>query len=136
MKVDNEYTKENNKICQAIMRQIVDAMSEKKIDTFCNACNRNGYLTSHFGMSTYILDTYIEGWYFHCEGTRSSFAVWAWDRDGDLEIGRKPKEDKLRYLWGYSFSDMPTALEEAYAENTKRSVEERRKALGDKDEHQ
>lgn len=105
---------EADEICQAIVRQIVEVMSEKKIETFCNACNRNGYLTSHFGMSRYVLDTYIEGWYFRCDGTRSSFAVWAWDRDGELEIGRKPKEGKLRFLWSHTFTDMPNELQKVY----------------------
>jgi hypothetical protein len=112
--MERDIRKAHDIICQDIMQMIVDAMSEKKIDTFCNACNRNGYLTSHFGMSTYHLDTYIEGWYFRCEGTRSSFAVWAWNRDGDLEIGRKPKENKLRFIWSHTFADMPIALRKKY----------------------
>lgn len=106
--------KEIDELCQAIVQQIVDAMNEKKIDTFCNACNRNGYLTSHFGMSWYYLSTYKEGWYFHCVGTRSNFSVWAWDRDGELEIGRKPKEDELHFIWAFTFDDMPIAFQKIY----------------------
>lgn len=112
--MERDIRKAHDESCQQIMQMIVDAMSEKKIVTFCNACNRNGYLTSHFGMSWYRLSIYKEGWYFCCEGTRSRFAVWAWDRDGEIEIGRKPKTEKLNLLWSHSFADMPIALKKKY----------------------
>ena len=32
-------------------------------------------------------------------GTRSSFSVWVFDRDGVLEYGRKPAEKGLHLIW-------------------------------------
>ena len=105
---------EHDAICQSIMEMFVEAMGEKKKNTFCNACDRNGYLTSHFGMSWYTLSTYKEGWYFECGGTRCAFAVWAWDRDGEMEIGRKPNKDNIHFIWAHTFSSMPISLRKIY----------------------
>jgi hypothetical protein len=110
-KMERSDTKQE--IMQEIMQMIVDAMSEEKKEAFRNACARNAYFTSHYGMSRYTMSVYKQGYYFTCEGTRSGFSIWAWDRDGEIVIGRKPKKEKLDFLWGDSFlyGAMPKALE-------------------------
>ncbi len=80
-------------------------MPEEKKRSFCNASYRNTYLTSEYTLRDARLTVYKEGWYIEMEGCRSRFAAWAWDNDGELVWGRKPREDKLHYLWGSEFDN-------------------------------
>lgn len=101
---------EKERLCRSIVQQMFDAMDDKKKYAYEEACARVCYLTSHYGMSRYTLRTYIEGWYFEAEGCRTRYSVWAFDNDGELIIGKKPKEDKLRFIWSYTFIDNPIDL--------------------------
>lgn len=98
------------RLCRDIVRMMFDAMDDKKKYAYEEACARVSYLTSHYGMSRYTLSTYKEGWYFETEGCRTQYKAWAFDNDGEMIIGRKPKEDKLHFIWHYTFIDNPIDL--------------------------
>jgi len=101
---------EREAICREIVEMMFDAMTEEKRTAYKNACARNCYLTSHYGMSSYNLTTYKEGWHFVCDGCRTHYSAWAYDNDGELIIGRKPNEEKLNMIWSHTFSDNPIDL--------------------------
>lgn len=87
---------------------IFDAMPEQKKEVFRNACYRNLLMTSTYMLGFSSLNVYKEGYYLTMEGTRSSFSVFMEDNDGELVLKRKPKDEKLHYLWGMSWmNEMP-----------------------------
>lgn len=97
-------------VANMTVEMIFDAMPEEKKEVFRNACYRNLLLTSDYGLYFSQLTVYKEGFYWKADGTRSGFAVFAKDNDGELEIIRKPKEDKLHRLWGFQWmNEMPIA---------------------------
>ena len=85
----------NHEIATQIMLQLPD---EKKA-TLEKAINRNFWLTSAAVLENGTIKVYKEGWYIQLFGCRSSFSVFAYDRDGEFEIARKPKENKLNFLY-------------------------------------
>ena len=88
-----------NKSIALIMLAI---LPEEKRKTLSDACDRNNYLTSFYGLPEAKLEIYKEGFYLKLEGTRCNFSVYAKDNDGDLEIlQRKPRV--LSYLYTDSF---------------------------------
>ena len=69
-------------------------------------------MTTYYGLGFSTLSIYKEGYYLSMTGTRSSFAVFVRDNDGELSVARKPKDDKLSYLWGMQWlNEMPKAVE-------------------------
>lgn len=87
---------------------IFEAMPEKKKEVFRNACYRNMLLTSTYILGFSELSVYKEGYYLTMTGTRSSFAVFVADNDGELVVKRKPQDSKLHYLWGMHWmNEMP-----------------------------
>lgn len=95
-------------IANMTVEMIFEAMPENKKEVFRNACIRNNILTSYYGLDFSELTVYKEGFYWSASGTRSGFAVFAKDNDGELDIIRKPKENKLHRLWGYMWmNEMP-----------------------------
>ena len=106
MSVSEKYIR-HNAVATNIVRMMFDAMDEKKRTQYDEACSRVLYLTSHYGMSRYTLSTYIEGWYFKCEGCRTQYTAWAFDNDGEMIIGRKPNESKLHFIWSHTFYNNP-----------------------------
>lgn len=91
-----------------------EQMPESKVKVLENACYRNMLLTSTFMLGFSELSVYKEGFYWKAEGCRSSFAVYMKDNDGELIVCRKPKEEKLSFLWGYHWmNEMPEAAAKA-----------------------
>lgn len=73
---------------------------------------RNFCFTSEAEPEHCYLYIYKEGWYFVAEGCQCRFVVWAFDRDGVFEFGRKPAEKNLHHLWtdGGSQYDVPWGI--------------------------
>lgn len=92
-------------IQRPIIEMMFDAMSAEKKEAFRNAAYRNCYLTSEYTLRNGRIVTYKEGWYLELEGCRSRFAAFAKDNDGELEIIRKPKDEKLHKIWGMEFDN-------------------------------
>lgn len=82
-----------------MIRDILVGMPEAKMEALKNACSRNSYLTSYFGLEHGMFYVYKEGFRVELLGTRSSFSVYVKDNDGDLEYTRKPAESKLHPLY-------------------------------------
>ena len=105
-------------VAEMTMEMIVEAMPEEKKKVLQNACYRNLLLTSWYGLGFSELKIYKEGYYFTAGGTRSSFAVFVKDDDGELSVIRKPKDSKLSFLWGFHWmNEMPKAIEKAIYED-------------------
>ena len=88
-----------------IIEMIMKALPDSKKKSLYNATNRNCILTSEYLLRNGTITTYKEGWYLELEGCRSRFAVWAWDCDGVVEIGRKPIDSKINKIWGLAFDN-------------------------------
>ena len=86
-------------INREMIRMIMNEMPEQKKQQYKNACVRNGLLTSSYNLPWASIRVYKEGWYVEFEGTRSRFAVFAKDNDGEIEIIRKPNENKLHFIY-------------------------------------
>ena len=97
--------KNQEKSAKEFSEYMMQQLPEKKIEAFWNAEYRNFYLTSEMFLRDASFTVYKEGWYLEFNGCRSRFAVWAFDRDGCLEFGRKPKESKLNKLWFSGFDN-------------------------------
>ena len=96
------------KIANMTVEMIFEAMPESKKEVFRNACARNDILTTTYGLMFSTLTVYKEGFYIEMNGTRSRFAAFARDYDGELVIERKPKADKLNELWSFHWlNEMP-----------------------------
>lgn len=98
MRLDN-----NNK---ELIKSMLKEMPQSKKEQLNKALDRNLYLTSSRTLSYCELTVCKEGWLVKLEGTRCSFTVWAYDRDGQFEFGRKPNEDKLHKLYECSQMNM------------------------------
>ena len=110
-------TDTRKEIAEMTVEMMFDAMPESKKEVFRKACYRAALLTSYYGLGFSTLSIYKEGYYLTMEGCRSSFAVFVKDDDAELSVVRKPKDDKLSYLWGYHWmNEMPKAAE-AYLES-------------------
>lgn len=84
-------------------KDLLREMPEDKKQVLRNACYRNLILTSYYGLDNQSVRVYKEGWYIEMEGCRCRFAMWVGDNDGDFTYGnRKPREDKLSYLYSFS----------------------------------
>lgn len=97
------YVKKNEswkKVVKDTIQMIFNEMPSDKKKVLENACTRNAILTSSYGLEHWVLSVYKEGFYIQGQGCRCTFSAWAKDDDGILIFGRKPKEDKLHYLWG------------------------------------
>lgn len=79
--------------------EIIKTLSETKKETLKKALKRNFILTSSYVLSNGKITVYKEGFYLELNGTRSNFSVYANDNDGELEITRKPSENKLHKLY-------------------------------------
>lgn len=96
------------------IEMMFEQMPESKVEVLRNACYRNLLLTSSCMLGFSELIVYKEGFYWKAEGCRSSFAVFMKDNDGELTVCRKPKEEKLSYLWGFHWmNEMPEAAKKA-----------------------
>lgn len=83
--------------------EIILALKGKKFERLVATLDRNNYLTSCWDLSSGEMVVYKEGFYLTLEGTRCKFSVFAWDRDGEMEIAdRKPVEGKLHRLYSES----------------------------------
>ena len=86
-------------INKEIAREMLDRLSDQKKKALDAALRRNAILTSDYGLENATLTVYKEGFYLVLEGCRSRFAVWYFDRDGELIEGRKPNENKLHKFY-------------------------------------
>lgn len=82
-----------------MVQYILSELPERKREILDKALYRNALLTSSWNLSQGEFRIYNEGWYLSLDGTRCGFAVFAYDRDGELEFPkRKPKESTLHLL--------------------------------------
>lgn len=88
-----------------IIEMIMKALPESKKKVLYDATNRNCILTSEYLLRNGTITTYKEGWLLELVGCRSKFSVFAFDRDGEVEIGRKPISKKLNKLWALDFDN-------------------------------
>ena len=90
-------------INKEIAKEMFNGMSDHKAQVLEAARRRNGILTSTFDLENVTLTIYKEGFYLEMTGCRSRFALWCFDRDGELVEGRKPAEKSLHKIyseWG------------------------------------
>ena len=87
------------KINKEIAKEMLSILPESKKKALNNALERNMILTSAYVLSMGEMTIYKEGWYLVLHGTRCSFSVFAKDNDGELQIIRKPNENKLHKLY-------------------------------------
>ena len=87
------------KINIEIMRETLSTLPENRKEVFRKAIERNAILTSWYGMEFGTMTIYKEGFYMEFFGTRSRFAYWCFDNDGEFVHGRKPHESKLHMLY-------------------------------------
>ena len=88
-----------SKINKQIAKEMLSILPEDKKKALGNALQRNMILTSAAVLSMGEMTIYKEGWYLVLHGTRCQFAVFAKDNDGELQIIRKPHENKLHKLY-------------------------------------
>lgn len=86
-------------INKEIVIDIINALPEDKVIKLMNACYINYLLTSTYELSNVEITVYKEGWYVELIGTICKFSVFAKDNDGEIEITRKPNENKLHKLY-------------------------------------
>lgn len=107
-----DYAKNMREVAEMTVEMMFEVLPKEKKEVFENACHRNDILTTYYGLGFSELSIYKEGYYLKMDGTRSSFAVFVKDNDGELEVTRKPKDSKLSFLWGYHWmNEMPKACE-------------------------
>lgn len=83
-----------------IIFDILHKLPENKMEVLKRALERNFTLTSSYILEHGNIRVYKEGYYTTLEGTRCSFSVFAYDRDGEIEISqRKPRENKLNFIY-------------------------------------
>lgn len=82
-----------------LAQDIMNMLPESKMTALRNACSRNEWLTSSYGLEDMTMTVYLEGFKLKLEGCRSTFSVYAKDNDGELEITRKPAEKMLHKLY-------------------------------------
>lgn len=82
-----------------VLEELFSRMPDKKVISAWRTCYRNLCFTSEFVPEHCHLEVYKEGWYFVAEGCQCRFSVWAFDRDGEFEFGRKPDKRKLHLIW-------------------------------------
>ena len=87
-------------ISEEITLDTIKALRGKKLERLLATLDRNSALTSTWDLVHGEVNVYKEGWYITLTGTRCGFSVFAWDRDGDIEIAdRKPHDNKLHFLY-------------------------------------
>lgn len=92
-------------INKEIAMEILSKLEGSKRDTLIKALERNNSLTSTYSLSSCDMVIYKEGWYITLTGTRCSFSLFAYDRDGEVEIAnRKPNETKLNKIYDTWFA--------------------------------
>ena len=92
-------------IGKEITMEMLSKLNGSKKDALIKALERNNSLTSTYGLSSCDMVIYKEGWYITLTGTRCSFSLFAYDRDGEIEIAnRKPNESKLNKIYDTWFS--------------------------------
>ena len=96
---------EKLEVQKPIIEMIMRSLPDSKKKSLYDATNRNCILTSEYLLRNGTITTYKEGWYLEMVGCRSRFAVFAFDRDGEIEIGRKPIDRKLHKLWAIDFDN-------------------------------
>jgi len=104
-------------IAEMTVQMMFDVLPDSKKKVFENACYRNYLLTSWTGLGFSRLHIYKEGFYLEMDGTRSRFTVFTKDNDGELEVMKKPNEDKLHKIWEAQWlNEMPKAFQD-YLDN-------------------
>ena len=89
-----------NNVNKEILFDMLHKLPENKMEVLKRALERNFVLTSSYILEHGSIRVYKEGFYVTLEGTRCSFSVFAYDRDGEIEISqRKPRESKLNFLY-------------------------------------
>lgn len=84
---------------KSIAVEALHQLTGKKLETLHNALYRNLLLTSARTLSSCDCIVYEEGWYFKFTGTRSSFNLFVYNRNGALEIAsRKPSDNALNMI--------------------------------------
>lgn len=89
----------NHNINHEIAIDMINRMPDEKKNVLRKALDRNLILTSSRNLENGTMTVYKEGFYLTLEGTRCSFSVFAYDRDGEFEFTRKPREDKLNKIY-------------------------------------
>ena len=82
-----------------IAMDMLEAMPEEKKKVLRKALERNWILVGSYMMDSGNIVIYKEGFYLKLEGSRCSFNVFAFDRDGKFEFARKPHESKLNKIY-------------------------------------
>ena len=88
-----------NNINYEIAIDMLKGMPKKKKETLRRALERTWILTSSYIMESGYMTIYKEGFYLVLSGTRCSFSIFAYDKDGKLEFARKPHENKLNKIY-------------------------------------
>lgn len=88
-----------HRVNEGLVEMMINEMPEAKKAVLRKALERNCILTSCWIMEHGDLTVYKEGFYLQLYGTRSSFAVYYKDEDGELVQMRKPAESKLTKLY-------------------------------------
>lgn len=88
----------NSKVYKDIILDILDNMSESRKKTFRQALDRSEQIIGYRGFKKVDVIMYKQGFYITFESPATTFAVWAWDDDGDLIIDRKPNDKSLDFL--------------------------------------
>lgn len=88
-----------NNINYEIAIDMLNGMPEEKKKTLRKSLERNFSLTSSYLMESGNMTIYKEGFYLTLSGTRCSFSIFAYDRDGEFEFARKPRECRLNKIY-------------------------------------
>ncbi len=94
-----------------MIRDIINGMPEGKKEQLRSTLERNYLLTTCYDLPMVEIRTYIEGWQVILSGTKCRFSIWAFDRDGEFEYGRKPVEKKLHLLHGEYGATWPVGID-------------------------
>jgi len=91
--------KMKNNINYEIALDMINGMPEEKKKALRKSLERNWILTSSYIMESGYMVIYKEGFYLILNGTRCSFSVFAYDKDGEFEFARKPHENRLNKIY-------------------------------------
>lgn len=92
-------------INKEIAIEMLSKLNGSKKETLIKALERNNMLTSTYTLSSCDMVIYKEGWFIKLTGARCSFALFAYDRDGEIELAnRKPVESKLNKIYDTWFA--------------------------------
>ena len=117
---------------EQITLEIIKVLPDDKLEKLIKVLDRNEALTSTWDISDVTITVYKQGWYIEFIATRSRYAVFAYDRDGDYEItDRKPHENKLDRIYSEHLQFSRMEIAETVAAEQSRRTEDKTAALYD-----